>query len=69
MNTASLIIAALTIWGLMSYILVVFASMLSSRISREEEMRAMFEEWGQRSTMGFSSSQQVPANHEMAEQR
>ncbi|RMF45705.1 MAG: hypothetical protein D6755_07650 [Anaerolineae bacterium] len=68
MNTASLIIAALTIWGLMSFILVVFASMLSSRISREEEMRAMFEEWGQRSTLGFTSSQ-VSANHEMAESR
>ncbi len=67
MTTASLILVAITVWGLMSFIMVVFASMLSSRISRQEEMRSMFEEWGHQG-IGLAPTN-ITAKHEMAKTR
>ncbi len=66
MSTAALILAAITIWGLMSFIMVVFASMLSSRISRQEEMRALGGEWRRQRAVGFSAIN-TPVEHEMAD--
>ncbi len=66
MSTAALILVVVTVWGLMSFVMVVFASMLSSRISRQEEKRALAGEWRQRGAMGFSMVN-TAAEHEMAD--
>ena len=64
MTTIQLIIAAMVMWGLASFILVVFASMLSSRISQEEEMRSLSEQWRASQDMEVSV---LRTSHEMAE--
>ncbi len=55
MSTATLILVAVTVWGLVSFIMVVFASMLSSHISRQEEMRSLTGEWQRQHAVGFPS--------------
>ncbi|GAB4532743.1 MAG: hypothetical protein Fur0018_21560 [Anaerolineales bacterium] len=45
MTTVQLIVVAMTMWGLASFIMVVFASMLSSRISQQEEMHSLADKW------------------------
>lgn len=64
MTTIQLIIVAMVMWGLASFILVVFASMLSSRISQEEEMRSLSEQW--RASRNTEVSV-LHTSHEMAE--
>ena len=64
MTTIQLIIVAMVMWGLASFILVVFASMLSSRISQEEEMRSLSEQWRASQKMEVSV---LHTSHEMAE--
>ncbi|HEB66056.1 MAG TPA: hypothetical protein ENJ02_11030 [Chloroflexi bacterium] len=66
MSTAALILAAITIWGLMSFIMVVFASMLSSRISRQEEMRSLASEWRRQHAIGVSALN-ASVEHKMAD--
>ncbi len=63
MTTIQLIIIAMVMWGLASFILVVFASMLSSRISQEEEIRSLSEQWRASQDMEVSV---LRTSHEMA---